>query len=79
MPLYSVAINEASITSASTITRRWLTYRALWSERDYYVENGHVKERDDNTPAFDDLVYKKRFGVVDPGYVDGHAGVTRPR
>jgi hypothetical protein len=51
----------------------------LWSERDYYVENGHVKERDDNTPAFDDLVYKKRFGVVDPGYVDGHAGVTRPR
>ena len=45
-------------------------------ERDYYVENGQVKERDDNTPAFDDLVYKKRFGVVDPGYYDAHAGIN---
>ena len=35
-----------------------------------------MKERHDNTPAFDDLVYKKRFGMVDPGYIDAHAGIN---
>jgi len=77
MPLYSEAINEASDFVSEHYHVQMVDLSSLVEgERDYYVENGQVEERDDNTPAFDDLGYKKRFGVVNPGYIDAHAGIN---
>jgi creatinine amidohydrolase len=77
MPLYSEAINEASDFVSDHYHAQMVNLSSLVEgERDYFIENGHVKERDDNSPAFDDLVYRKRFGMVDPGYIDAHAGIN---
>ncbi len=77
MPLYNEAINEASDFVSEHYHVRMVNLSSLVEgARDFYLENGQVKERDENTPAFDDLVYKKRFGTLDPGYYDAHAGIN---
>jgi creatinine amidohydrolase/Fe(II)-dependent formamide hydrolase-like protein len=77
MPLYSEAINEASDFVSERYHSQMINLSSIVEgERDYYVEGGQVKDRGYNTPAFDDLIYKKHFGVVDPGYIDAHAGIN---
>lgn len=77
MPAHNQPLNQASDFVSERYHVRMVDLTTLVEgERDYYVENGKFRERDGNHPAFDDLVYKKRFGVVDPGYYDAHAGIN---